>query len=197
MFTDDDRFEHTVDLAGTERGAVVYRFFRRPLPSCLQAVRAGLYQGLSPIANRWMTSLGRSNRYPTGLNEYLRACAGDGQSRTPVVLLRYEAGGFNAAHRDVSGRQYFPFQAAICLSRRGVDHEGGSLRLLDDSGSRGSGETEVESDQGEAIVFATTERPVRAGRRIRAQPVRHAVAQVTRGTRYAVGMPFHDYLGGE
>jgi hypothetical protein len=42
--------------------------------------------------------------------------------------LRYEAGGFNALHRDLRGDVFFPIQLAVVLSRRALNFHVGAAQ---------------------------------------------------------------------
>ncbi|WP_091329091.1 2OG-Fe(II) oxygenase [Geodermatophilus ruber] len=46
--------------------------------------------------------------------------------------------------------------------------------------------------QGQALVFTTRDRPVRAPRGWSAAPVRHGVSPVRSGRRHALGLVLHD-----
>jgi len=43
--------------------------------------------------------------------------------------MRYQAGGWNALHRDLHGELVFPLQVVINLSAPGADHTGGEFLL--------------------------------------------------------------------
>jgi len=50
----------------------------------------------------------------------------------------------------------------------------------------------VLADQGEAIIFATRFRPVKGSRGYYRANLRHGVSRVHCGTRYTLGIIFHD-----
>src|SRR5262249_52084441 len=130
VFSHDEHFEHDVDM-NDERGRVRYRFFRRPLPELVTALRTELYARLAPIANRFNELVGDKHRWPLTLAGFQRVCAAGGHARTSPILLRYEPGGFNGFHRDVYGSIYFPLQMAISLGpARSAD--GGEFALVDE-----------------------------------------------------------------
>ena len=60
-FAHDEHFEHDVEM-NDERGRVRYRFFRRPLPALVSALRSELYARLAPIANRFNELVGDKHR---------------------------------------------------------------------------------------------------------------------------------------
>jgi len=50
----------------------------------------------------------------------------------------------------------------------------------------------VRADQGQAIIFTTRYRPVKGTRGHYRVNLRHGVSRVHRGTRYTLGIIFHD-----
>jgi len=50
----------------------------------------------------------------------------------------------------------------------------------------------VRADQGQAIIFTTRYRPVRGTRGYYRVNMKHGVSRVHRGTRYTLGIIFHD-----
>ena len=112
---------------------------------------------------------------------------------TPL-LLRYEAGGFNALHQDLYGEVAFPLQLAVFLSRPGEDYEGGAFLLVENRPRAQSVGEALLPRQGEAIVFANRYRPVRSARGFYRASVRHGVSRVEAGRRFTLGVIFHDAL---
>ena len=191
-FADDAQFEHEVRLADA-RGRVVYRFFTRPLPAIVLALRRELYARLSPIANRWNQLIGDPHRWPPTHVGFERAYRAAGHGRTSPILLRYEPGGFNAFHRDVHGAIFFPLQMAISLGPATLG-DGGELSLVDDRPGRRKRVRTIATAIGDAVVFCTRDRLCPIAGLYGRQPVLHGVEEV-RVERYAVGIPFHDYAG--
>ena len=86
----------------------------------------------------------------------------------------------------------FPLQLTCFLSRPGVDYDGGEFLLVEQrprAQSRGEVITPV---QGEMVIFATRHRPVQGTRGWYRAALRHGVSSVHRGTRYTLGVIFHD-----
>lgn len=192
LFSHDEYFEHDVNM-DDERGRVRYRFFRRPLPDLVVALRTELYARLAPIANRFNELVGDNHRWPLTHAVFQRVCAAGGHHRTSPILLRYEAGGFNGFHRDVSGSIYFPLQMAISLGpARSAD--GGEFALVDDRPGKRKRIRVLPTDIGDAIIFCTRDRLTPIAGLYGRQPVMHGVQEV-RAERYAVGIPFHNYAG--
>jgi uncharacterized protein len=192
LFSQDERFEHDVHM-NDERGRVHYRFFRRPLPDLVTALRTELYARLAPIANRFNELVGDKHRWPLTHAGFQRVCAAGGHSRTSPILLRYEPAGFNGFHRDVYGSIYFPLQMAISLGPA-LFADGGEFALVDDRPGKRKRIRVIPTDIGDAIVFCTRDRLTPIAGLYGRQPVMHGVQEV-RAERYAVGIPFHDYAG--
>ncbi len=192
LFSRDEVFEHDVNM-DDERGRVRYRFFRRPLPELVTALRVELYARLAPVANRFNELIGDSHRWPLTHAAFQRVCAAAGHQRTSPILLRYEPGGFNGFHRDVYGSIYFPLQMAVSLGpSRSTD--GGEFALVDDRPGKRKRIRVLPTDIGDAIIFCTRDRLAPIAGLYGRQPVMHGVQEV-RAERYAVGIPFHDYAG--
>jgi hypothetical protein len=125
-----DRFRSEVVMARFGYGSGAYRYFDRPLPELVGRLRASLYPPLAEIANAWSERLGGGPIYPSGHEQFLERCRAAGQVRpTPLLLLRYEAGDWNALHQDVYGDHVFPLQVAILLSEPDKDFTGGEFVL--------------------------------------------------------------------
>jgi len=97
----------------------------------------------------------------------------------------------------VHGDVFFPFQLAITLGPASSDEGGGGeLVLLDERPGRKKRITQCATSVGDGVVFCTRDRLVPIGGLYGLQAVMHGVTTVTKGERFAVGIPFHDYLGG-
>jgi uncharacterized protein len=192
LFSNDEHFEHDVDM-NDERGRVRYRFFRRPLPDLVTALRTELYARVAPIANRFNELVGDKHRWPLTHSAFQRVCAAGGHHRTSPILLRYEPGGFNGFHRDVYGSIYFPLQMAISLGPARSE-DGGEFALVDERPGKRKRVRVLPTDIGDAIIFCTRDRLTPIAGLYGRQPVMHGVQEV-RAERYAIGIPFHDYAG--
>ena len=119
-------------------------------------------------------------------------CARSGQRKPTPLLLRYEAGGYNCLHQDLYGDVIFPLQLTCLLSRRGADFEGGEFLLVEQRPRAQSRGEVVPLEQGEAVIFATRHRPVAGARGYYRANLRHGVSRVLSGTRYSLGVIFHN-----
>jgi len=192
LWTDAGAFRSHVDMARHRFGIGEYRYFAHPLPAVVQAFRQQLYPPLAEIANRWTESLGGRERFPATFDAFEARCAGAGQRRPTPLLLRYEAGGYNCLHQDVYGAVAFPMQVVLFLSRPGLDFEGGEFLLVQQRPRAQSVAEVIPGGQGEMVVFANRYWPARGGRGFHRTNVRHGVSRVRAGTRFALGIIFHD-----
>jgi uncharacterized protein len=191
-YTDDTAFEHDVRI-DDDRGRLVYRFFKRPLPDVVTALRTEVYARLAPIANRWNELIGDAHRWPATHAMFERAYRAAGHGRTAPILLHYDAGGHNGFHRDVHGSVFFPLQLAVSLGPATLG-DGGEFMLVDDRPGKRKRVRVIPTAIGDAVVFCTRDRLCPIAGLYGRQPVMHG-AQEARVERFAVGIPFHDYLG--
>jgi len=185
-------FRSRVDMARHRFGAGEYRYFARPLPPLVEALRRHAYPPLAAIANGWMEALRARERFPTTLAELEERCRRAGQLDPTPLLLRYEAGGYNCLHQDLYGTVAFPLQLVVFLSRPGQDYEGGEFLLVQRRPRAQSVAQVVPAEQGEMVVFANRYWPAVGTRGFYRASVRHGVSRVRSGVRFALGVIFHD-----
>jgi uncharacterized protein len=192
IYGDDARFRTTVDMARHRFGQGQYRYFRYPLPRLVQSLRSRIYPRLAPIANGWARALSQRMAYPGTLSAFLTRCHESGQNKPTPLLLTYGEGGYNALHRDLYGEVAFPLQMTVFLSRPGADYEGGAFLLVEQRPRQQSVGEALLPGQGDAVLFASADRPVAGSRGFYRAGVRHGVARITRGQRTTLGVIFHD-----
>ncbi len=173
-------------------GLGTYKYWRYPLPAVVAAVREGLYPLLVPIANQWMRCLGDDYRYPDTLAELKDACDRAGQEEPTPLILRYGSGGFNTLHQDLYGEVFFPIQAAVVLSQVGEDFTGGEFVLTEQVPRAQSKALVLQPERGDLLLFTTNYRPVEGQRGYYRAKMRHGVSEVRSGSRYTLGIIFHD-----
>jgi hypothetical protein len=137
-------------------------------------------------------ALGTATQHPPTLARLQALCRRHGQTKPTPLLLHYEAGGYNCLHQDIYGDVVFPLQLTCFLSRPGVDYEGGDFLLVEQRPRAQSRGESVSPAHGEMVVFATRYRPVQGGRSVYRAALRHGVGTIRRGTRYTLGVIFHD-----
>ena len=192
LYDKPDLFRSTIDMARHRFGSGQYRYFVHDLPDPVRALREAPSPHLLVIARDWAGRLGRPAPWPDTLDEWLRMCHRAGQARSAQILLRYQAGDWNALHRDVFGDLVFPLQVVVGLDEYGTDYTGGEFLLVEQRPRAQSLGTCVALEQGHGLIFTTRDRPVRSARGWSAGPVRHGVSTVRSGHRHALGLVFHD-----
>jgi hypothetical protein len=192
LYPADTHFRATVDMSRHRFGEGEYRYFNRPLPDAVVALKHVLYPKLLPIARDWWAKLDRDTPWPDDLGEWLHACHAAGQERPTALLLKYQSGDWNALHRDLYGEFVFPLQVVVNLSNPGLDYHGGEFLLYEQRPRAQSRGTAITIPHGQGLIFTTRDRPVPSRRGWSAAPVRHGVSIVRGGTRYALGLVFHD-----
>lgn len=200
MFDEDRLFAKTVTMNKNHFGNGVYRYFASPIPPLVDAIRQFIYPHLAEIVNRWQRLLEREELYPAKWSEFRGRCRAAGQTVPSPLLLRYEAGGFNALHQDIRGEVYFPVQLVIVLSPRSSSttsdessFTGGEFLFCDQPERKASDRRAVPAGLGDAVLFCTRERLVRVGGVYGLQPVKHGLSEIASGTRYAMGIPLHEF----
>ena len=192
MYTDDDRFRSRIVMARHGYGRGEYKYFADPLPDLIVALRRDLYPRLAPIADRWNAAMGVPVRYPAEHDAFRERCHRAGQTRPTPLLLRYGPGDYNCLHQDVYGEHLFPLQVAILLSEPGRDFAGGEFVLTEQRPRMQSRAEVVNLTQGDGVIFAVRERPVRGARGVYRVNLRHGVSRVRSGSRTTLGVIFHD-----
>ncbi|MCY9691370.1 2OG-Fe(II) oxygenase [Paenibacillus alginolyticus] len=191
-YEEEGNFRATIDMARYRFGIGEYKYYNAPLPFMLQQLREGLYPELAITANRWLEQLGHNASYPATSAEFLEQCHQEGQNRPTPLILKYEAGGYNCLHQDLYGEVFFPFQVVFALNQREVDFTGGELLLVEQRPRAQSRGHVITLKQGEGLIFPTNHRPVLGTRGYYRTTLRHGVSTVTTGTRYSLGIIFHD-----
>ena len=116
---------------GHRFGEGQYRYFSHPLPELVTELRAAFWPHLLPIARDWSERRGQPAPWPDDLDEWLEQCHAAGQTRPTPLMLRYEAGDWNALHRDLYGDLVFPLQVVVGLARPGDDFTGGEFVVVE------------------------------------------------------------------
>jgi uncharacterized protein len=193
LYNDTSRFRSHIIMERYRFGFGDYKYFASPLPELVAELRSSAYPRLAVVANRWAEALrAQTPPYPHDHAAFLRICHRAGQIKPTPLMLHYEAGGFNCLHQDLYGDVSFPLQMVFLLGQQGRDWEGGEFILVEQQPRAQSKPQVVLADQGQAIIFTTRYRPVKGSRGYYRVNLRHGVSRVHHGTRYTLGIIFHD-----
>jgi len=193
LYNDSSRFRSHIIMERYRFGVGDYKYFDHPLPEIVSTLRTSAYPHLAEVANQWAAMLGeKTPRFPAEHLAFLKICHKAGQTKPTPLILHYEAGGYNCLHQDIYGEVAFPLQMVFLLGQQGQDWEGGEFLLVEQQLRAQSKAEVVPADQGQAIIFTTRYRPVRGTRGHYRVNMRHGVSRVHRGTRYTLGVIFHD-----
>ena len=192
LYAQDELFRSRIVMARHGYGRGEYKYFAYPLPALVAQLRDSMYPHLAPIANRWHELSGVPVRFPPRHAEFLRRCHAGGQRRPTPLLLQYGADDYNCLHQDLYGEHVFPLQVTILLSAPGRDFEGGEFVMTEQRPRMQSRPLVVLLAQGDAVIFAVSQRPVPGARGIYRVNMRHGVSRVRFGRRHTLGLIFHD-----
>jgi hypothetical protein len=192
MYAQDERFRSQVVMARHGFGRGEYKYFRYPLPEVVQELRTSFYPRLAGVANEWEQLLGREANYPAEHSDYIEHCHKAGQLRPTPLLLKYREGDYNCLHQDLYGALSFPLQVAFLLSEPDKDFTGGEFVLVEQRPRMQSRAEVVPLRQGEGVIFAVNQRPMKGSRGYYRVAMRHGVSRLRSGERYTLGVIFHD-----
>ena len=192
LYPRDELFRSRVIMERLRFGRGEYKYFANPVPPIVTELRTHVYPYLATVANQWAEALGEQLRFPAGHSTFLEHCHQAGQTRPTPLLLHYEQDGYNCLHQDIYGAVAFPLQMVLMLGQPGRDWEGGEFVLLEQRPRAQSKAEVISAGEGCAVIFTTRYRPVKGSRGYYRVNIKHGVARVKSGSRYTLGIIFHD-----
>ena len=192
LYPEEKHFRSRVNMERHRFGRGEYQYFAYPLPEAITRLRTDLYTAIAPIANRWMEALKLPGGYPENHKDFLEYCHKNGQTRPTPLMLRYCASDYNCLHQDIYGDIVFPFQVIFSLTGPNEDFTGGELLLVEQRPRTQSVGHALLPRKGEAVVIATRWRPAQGTRGFYRTAIKHGVSTVHSGTRFTMGIIFHD-----
>jgi len=192
LYQDEKIFRSTVVMERHGFGRGEYRYFSYPLPDLITRLRTSLYPHLVPIANRWNEAMGVDVRYPATHADYIKRCHQVGQTKPTPLVLKYGPDDYNCLHQDLYGEHVFPLQIAILLSEPNKDFTGGEFVMTEQRPRMQSRALVVPLQKGDGVVFAVNHRPVQGKKSVYRVTMRHGVSRLRSGSRYTLGIIFHD-----
>ena len=192
LYEKEEIFRSRVVMERHGFGRGEYKYFRYPLPDLIAELRTSIYPHLVPVANVWNTAMGVDSRYPAQHAAYIERCHQAGQDKPTPLLLKYGAGDYNCLHQDIYGELVFPLQVTILLSAPNSDFTGGEFVMTEQRPRMQSRPMVVPLRKGDGVVFAVHHRPVQGKKNIYRVNLRHGVSRIRSGSRYTLGIIFHD-----
>jgi hypothetical protein len=192
LYAEPDRFRNRVVMARHGYGRGEYQYFAHPLPDLVVELRAASYPRLVRVANAWAERLRRETRFPPSLAALQARCRAAGQTRPTPLLLKYGPDDFNCLHQDIYGELVFPLQLTVLLSDPSADFSGGEFVLTEQRPRMQSRVEVVPLRRGDLVIFPVHHRPVAGKRGDYRVNVRHGVSRIRAGSRYSLGVIFHD-----
>lgn len=187
-------YRKTVVMARHRFGLGEYKYFNYPLPEIIQTVRTNIYPYLAPIANSWFKALHIDIQFPSDHQAFLQQCHANGQHKATVLVLKYKEKGFNTLHQDLYGDLYFPIQIVLMLSEPDQDFTGGEFVLTQQIPRAQSKAIVLQPKKGDALIFTTQFKPEKGTKGYYRVNMKHGVSEVKEGSRYALGIIFHDAI---
>jgi uncharacterized protein len=193
LYPEPNRFRSHIIMERHRFGVGDYKYFANPLPELVENIRTAAYPHLAKVANEWAKAFSdKKPPFPADHAAFLKMCHKAGQTKPTPLVLHYEVGGYNCLHQDLYGEIAFPLQMVFLLGQPGRDWEGGEFLLVEQQPRAQSKGEVISANQGQAIIFTTRYRPVKGSRGYYRVNLRHGVSRVHRGTRYTLGIIFHD-----
>lgn len=188
-YNEPAHYRKTISMERYRFGQGEYKYFSYPLPPLIQQLREQIYPQLAPIANDWMRVLKIPTVYPVQFEALQAICRQHQQTQPTVLILQYGKGGHNTLHQDLYGDFFFPFQLVVCLSE---DYTGGEFVLMEQRPRAQSKAIVLRPGKGDMVIFTTNFRPVKSTTGYYRANMKHGVSEVTEGSRYTLGIIFHD-----
>jgi len=194
LYSEGSIFRSRVVMEQHGFGRGEYKYFSYPLPDIIASLRTTLYPHLAAIANQWNDMMNIIDiSYPERHADFIARCHDAGQLKPTPLLLRYGEDDYNCLHQDLYGQHIFPLQLTILLSAPQRDFVGGEFVLAEQRPRMQSRPEVVPLRQGDAVVFAVHNRPVKGARgNVYRVNLRHGVSRIRSGHRYTLGIIFHD-----
>jgi hypothetical protein len=192
LYFRDELFRSKVVMEHLRFGRGDYKYFANPLPQIVREVRTHVYPHVAKVANDWSEALDGETRFPLDHAAFLKQCHDAGQTRPTPLLLHYEQDGYNCLHQDIYGAVAFPLQMVLMLGQQGRDWQGGEFVLVEQRPRAQSAVEVITPGPGCAVIFTTRYRPVRGAKGYYRVNMKHGVSRVRSGTRYTLGIIFHD-----
>lgn len=193
-YNSPNSYRKTVLMERYRFGLGEYKYFNYPLSNLIQSIRESIYPKLAPIANAWMKVLNIATLFPDSLQDLLKQCNENNQTKATVLILKYGKGGHNTLHQDLYGDVYFPIQTVLFLNEPDQDFTGGEFVLTQQTPRAQSKAIVLKPKKGDMLIFTTNFRPVKGSKGYYRVNMKHGVSEIHSGERHTLGIIFHDAL---
>lgn len=187
-------YRKTIVMERYRFGLGEYKYLSYPLPELIGNLRRNMYPRLAPVANKWMEVLNLGRPYPDTFQDFQARCRANAQEKPTVLILKYGPGGHNTLHQDLYGEVFFPIQMVLFLSDPEKDYTGGEFVLTEQIPRAQSKAIVLRPKKGDALLFTTNFRPSKGSKAYYRVNMKHGVSEVLTGSRYTLGIIFHDAL---
>jgi hypothetical protein len=116
-----------------------------------------------------------------------------GQTKPTPLILRYTEGDYNCLHQDIHNDLVFPYQVVLGLTEQGKDYHGGDLILTQQRPRMQTIPHIISVPAGGAVIFSSNFHPHLGRKGFYRTVFKHGVGKIEAGTRYTLGLVFHDY----
>lgn len=189
-----DLYRKTIIMERHHFGFGEYKYFNYPLPDNISILRKLIYPKLVPVANAWMKMLNNNRQFPNNFDDLQKLCRENNQIKSTVLILKYGKGGYNTLHKDLYGEVFFPFQLVFFLNEPEEEYTGGEFVLTEQIPRAQSKAIVSRPHKGDMLIITTNFRPIKGTKGYYKAQMRHGVSEVHTGSRYTLGIIFHDAL---
>jgi hypothetical protein len=192
LYDDDANFRSRVVMARHGYGKGEYKYFSYPLPKLVTDLRAALYPPLAQIANDWNEALKKRPALPGGPRRIFGALPRCGAGAADAIAAALRRGRLQLSASGPLWRACLSVAGGLPVVRAGTRFRGRRIRPHRTAPAHAKRAEVVPLRQGDAVVFAVNERPVRGTKGVYRVKMRHGVSRLRVGQRHTLGIIFHD-----
>ncbi len=168
---------------GWQLGAGSAQRLAPPLPSPFDDLADELYEHLALVSNRWQSTMNGSVAFPPRLSDLQALLSLDGLKVPNAIFSRLGTGEQEALHQTAVGNHGFLLEVSLLLAQPGGDFTGGEFVMTEQRPHMQSRPIVVPLNRGDAVIFATAQRPFRGSKGFYRVNMRHAISRVLSGQR--------------
>jgi hypothetical protein len=161
-----------------------------PLPVVLEDLAREIHGHLASISGRWRAVMAGSASAPSHFTDRQSSRASDEPPIAQVILSCLSDGEHEVLAQSDVGEHGFLIEAALLMSRPGVDFAGGEFVMTEQRPRMQSRPIVVPLDRGDVVVFAAAMRPLRGSKGFHGVDMKHAISRVRSGRRLGATILF-------